>query len=97
MLSNKMKDSFKVNENISNISFLLGPETVISDWNNSSIQMLIVSWWETLLKSESTSYDAIKQLELWLVMSIENSNESLSVYSFIVKHLSKGTKNLAQP
>ena len=30
-------------------------------------------------------------------MSLANSNESLSVYSFIVKHLSKGTKNLAQP
>ena len=96
MLPNKMIDSFKVNESISNISFLLKPETVISNLNNSSKQILQVSSKGKLVKSEFTSDDAIKQFGLWLVMSLTNSNESLSVYSLIVKHLSKGTKNLAQ-
>ena len=63
MLSNKTIDSFKVNESISNILFLLSPDTVISDLNNSSIQILIVSSRETLVKIESTSNDAIKQFE----------------------------------
>ena len=76
MLSNKMIDSFKVNESISNISFLLSPDTVISDLNNWSIQILIASSKGTFVKSDSRSNDAIKQFDFWLN----------------VKHLSKGTK-----
>ena len=56
-------DSFKVNESISNIPFLLSPDTAISDLNNSLIQILIVSSRGTLVKNESTSNDAIKQFE----------------------------------
>ena len=92
--SNKMIDSFKVNESISNISSLLGPDTVISDLSSSSIQILIVSSRGTLVKSESTSNYAIKHFEFWLIMSLANSNEVLSVYSFIVKKLRKGKKDL---
>ena len=97
MLSNKMKDSFKVYGSISNIPFLLSPETVISDLNNSLIQILIVSSRGALVKSESTSNYTINYFEFWLIKSLANLNESLIVYSFIIKHLSKGTKNLAQP
>ena len=97
MLSNKMRDSFKVYGSISNIPFLLSPETVISDLNNSLIQILIVSSRGALVKSESTSNYTIKHFEFWLIKSLANLNESLIVYSFIIKHLSKGTKNLAQP
>ena len=96
MLPNKIINSFKVNESTSNISFLLKPETVISNLNNSSKQILQVSSKGRLVESEFTSDDAIKQFGLWLVMSLANSNKSLSVYSLIVKHLSKWTKNLAQ-
>ena len=39
----------------------------------------------------------MKQFEFSLIVSLAISNESLSVYSFIVKHLIKGTKTLAQP
>ena len=53
----------KVKESISNISFLLSPHTVISDLNNLSIQILIVSSSGTFVKSESTSNDAMKQPE----------------------------------
>ena len=63
----------------------LRPETVIPDLNNSSIQFLIVSLRETLAKSKFISNDAM----------ITNVNEFLSVYSFIVNYLSKGTQNLA--
>ena len=77
-------------------TFPLSPDTVISDLNNWSIQILIVSSRGTFVKSESTSNHAIKQFQFWLIMFLANSNESLSVNSFIVKHLSKGTKNLAQ-
>ena len=65
-------DSFKVNESMSNISFFLSPDTVISDLNNSSIQNLIASSRGTLVKSESTSYDAIKQFESSLNISLAN-------------------------
>ena len=44
--------------------FLLRLETVVSGWNNSALQILIISSRETLVKSESTSTDAIKQFEL---------------------------------
>ena len=59
-----MIDSFKVNESISNISFLLKPETVISNLNNSSKQILQVSSKGRLVESEFTSDDAIKQFGL---------------------------------
>ena len=64
--------SCKVSESFSNISFLLSQETVISDLGSWSIQFLIVSSRGRLVKSESTSIDAIKQFELWLLMSLPN-------------------------
>ena len=67
---------------------MLKPETVISDSKDSTIQILVVSSRGTWVKSESTSNDAIKQCELWQVISLANSDELLSVYS---------KKNLAQP
>ena len=36
------------------------------------------------------------KLELWLFMPLKDSNEPLSVYSFIVKDSSKWTKSLSQ-
>lgn len=41
-----------------------------------STSFLIVSLRETLAKSESTSTDVIKQFKLWLVITLENSDES---------------------
>ena len=53
----------KLTKSISNIFFLLSPETVILDLNNSSLQNLIVSSRWISLKSDSTSNDAIKHFE----------------------------------
>ena len=59
-----MINFFKVDETISDISFLLRPEMSFQIQKNSPIQVLIVSPRETLVERESTSNDTIKQFEL---------------------------------
>ena len=62
--------------------------------NKSSTKRLKVSCKGILVKSDSTSKLAIIKLESWFKSSSTNGNESLIVYSFKVKGIKSGSKNL---
>ena len=88
-------DSLVVKDNISIISFLLRPQTVISFSNNHWVQIPIVSSRRTLVNNESTPKDAIYKSEFCSHVTLANSKESFRVCSLDVRSHNKGTKNLA--